>query len=109
MANTIHTKTEIRKDLRYAREVIRQIEKSISKNDWLDVEQAAQELSGLFGQIEWQSRDNIEQIRDFGCKWSEQIEAEREAIRASEIAKWQKIADKVCADLNVVLIEKGTK
>ena len=73
MATTIHTKKGFRDDIVYARNVIRQIEESMRKNDWADVENAAMELSGLFASIESRSKDNAEGIEDFYCKSSCEI------------------------------------
>jgi hypothetical protein len=83
VTKTIHTKTEIRTDLTYARDIIRQIESAIRKDDWKEVEEASRELSGLFALIESRGRDNYEGIEDFDCKWSGEIEA----IRAQQGAK----------------------
>jgi hypothetical protein len=91
----IHTKKQIRNDLTYTRRVLAQIEKSITTGDWADVEDAAQELSAVLALIESRARDNRERIEDFDCKFADEIAK----IREAEVARWQKIADRVCTDL----------
>jgi hypothetical protein len=112
---TIHTKKQFREDLQYARKVIAQIENSIRNNDWNDVEQAAMELSGLFGTIEGDAKDNAEGIENFYCKNSVQIEeiraqqeAEREKTRQKDLAKWQKAGEQVAREFEQFLPIKIT-
>ena len=96
MKKAVHTKSKFRKDLQYARKVLRQIEEAITAGQWDDIEDATTELSGVFGTIADLARDNAEGIEDFNYKGQEEIKE----IRAAEVARWQKIADKVCGDLS---------
>ena len=96
MKKTIHSKSKFRKELQYARKVMRQIEEAITSGDWDDITDATTELSGVFGNIAELALDNSKGIEDYGCK----TETEISEIRASEVARWQKIANKVCGDLS---------
>ena len=56
--STLHTKKTLRTDLKYARQVMRQIEQSISSGYWADVEDASNELSGMFATMTQLAEDN---------------------------------------------------
>ena len=56
--STLHTKKTLRTDLKYARQVMRQIEQSISSGCWADVEDASNELSGMFATMTQLAEDN---------------------------------------------------
>jgi len=58
--STTHNKKTFRTDLKYAREVMRQIEQAISSGCWEDVEDAANELSGTFASMTQLAEDNKE-------------------------------------------------
>ena len=57
---TRHSKKTFRTDLKYARQVMRQIEQSIASGSWEDVEDAANELSGMFASMTQLAEDNKE-------------------------------------------------
>jgi hypothetical protein len=63
----IHNKKTFRADLTYARKVIRQIETALNDNHWLDVSDAANELSGTFASMTALAEDNSKGIENFAC------------------------------------------
>ena len=79
----IHSKSKIQSDLKYGREVIRQIEQAMKSGDWSDIAEAAQDLAGTFATISAYAEDNHQGIEDFGCKWSGEIAEIRAARSAS--------------------------
>ena len=79
---SIHTKATFTRDIRYTREVLRQIERSIASGNWADVRDAANELAGTMATLSAFAEDNHEGIEDFGCKWAGEISE----IRAKQVA-----------------------
>lgn len=92
MKKAVHTKSKFRKDLQYARKVLRQIEEAITAGQWEDIEDATTELSGVFGTIADLARDNREGIEDFNYKGREEIREIREA-------EMDEVLKKICGDL----------
>lgn len=77
--HNIHTKTEIRDDLKSARWIMRRIEQAITANKWETVADECNELSGLFSALRSLAIDNHEGIEDFNYLYPDQIEAIRAA------------------------------
>jgi hypothetical protein len=69
----IHDKQTFRADLTYARKVMRQIETSIKNNDWSDVVEAANELSGTFASMTALAEDNSKGIENFACHIQDEV------------------------------------
>lgn len=117
---TIHSKTTFRNDLRYARELIRSIEKAITNGDWDRIADDANELEPLFSAIRANATDNREGILDFDCKFADEIteiraeqEAERKRKEQKELAAWYKAAEDAAREfekflgVNVTVVTEG--
>jgi hypothetical protein len=102
----IHTKKMFRDDLAYARRCIQLIDKATKTGEWTEVQDISNELSAMFSAMRSLATDNAEGIDNFDCKHDFEIQeiraselAEIEKTRALELARWQKVADKVCAEM----------
>jgi hypothetical protein len=79
--STVHNKKVFRTDLKYARQVMQEIEKAILSNGWEDVEGAANELSGMFASMTQLAEDNKEGIDCFNHKYDYEIEEIRKSTK----------------------------
>ena len=82
---SIHTKKAFREDVRYARDLLRDIETKIGKGAWDEIADIASELEPLFSSMRCRARDNHEGIEDFDCKYQDEIDeirAQQEVERA---------------------------
>lgn len=110
MAKQIHNKSKFRSDLRYARNLIAEIEKAIKIENWESVVDDSRELEAVFSLLGMYGTDNREGILDFGCKYPDEIReiraqqlAESEAKRQKELVAWHKAAEKEAREFEKAL------
>lgn len=80
-ARPVNSKSEFYADYKYTRMVMRQLDRHLKNNDWEQVRQCSQELSGIFAGHEWWAEENAngESDDDRCARWAAEEDAKQVA------------------------------